>query len=83
VTFFTFLQLLHFFTFFTFLNFFTFFYFFTFLFYIFSTFLQPILGCLTEGGPSGPNKPCIFPFIFEGKTYQGCPRDLKEPTKTW
>eukprot|EP00091_Calanus_sinicus_P024628 TRINITY_DN894_c0_g1_i12.p2 TRINITY_DN894_c0_g1~~TRINITY_DN894_c0_g1_i12.p2 ORF type:complete len:128 (-),score=32.93 TRINITY_DN894_c0_g1_i12:76-459(-) len=27
--------------------------------------------CVTIGGPT-PNKPCIFPFSHNGKTYQGC-----------
>ena len=38
--------------------------------------------CTTNGGPK-PGKNCVFPFSFEGKTYYGCPPDLKEPGKTW
>ena len=34
---------------------------------------------------SGPNpgKPCIFPFKYNGKTYNGCEKDHEDGTKTW
>ena len=38
--------------------------------------------CITNGGPN-PGKPCIFPFIFKGVTYNACPPDPKEKSETW
>ena len=36
---------------------------------------------VTVGGPK-PNSPCIFPFVFAGKTHWSC-TDLKDPGKYW
>ena len=38
--------------------------------------------CLTVSGPN-PGKPCIFPFKYNGKTYNGCEKDHEDETKTW
>jgi len=38
--------------------------------------------CLTKNGPSS-NQPCIFPFTFRGKTYNGCPIDPDDSRERW
>jgi len=38
--------------------------------------------CLTKSGPSS-NQPCIFPFIWYGKTYNGCPIDPDDSSQRW
>lgn len=38
--------------------------------------------CLTVSGPN-PGKPCIFPFIYDGKSYSGCPIDPDDSSKRW
>ena len=38
--------------------------------------------CLTVSGPN-PGKPCIFPFIHDGKSYSGCPIDPDDSSKRW
>ena len=38
--------------------------------------------CRTNGGPKY-NAKCIFPFKYKGETYNGCPPDLTDKTKTW
>jgi len=38
--------------------------------------------CQTKSGPS-PNQPCIFPFTWNGKTYNGCPIDPEDSSERW
>ena len=38
--------------------------------------------CRTKSGPS-PNQPCIFPFTWNGKTYNGCPIDPEDSSQRW
>ena len=38
--------------------------------------------CQTKSGPS-PNKPCIFPFMWNGETYYECPIDLDDSSQRW
>jgi len=38
--------------------------------------------CHTKSGPS-PNKPCIFPFMWNGETYYECPIDLDDSSQRW
>ena len=38
--------------------------------------------CRTKSGPS-PNQPCIFPFTWNGKTYNGCPIDPEDSSERW
>jgi len=38
--------------------------------------------CLTKSGPSS-NQPCIFPFTFNDKTYNGCPIDPEDSSERW
>ena len=38
--------------------------------------------CVTVSGPN-PGKLRIFPFKFNGKTYNGCETDPDDRTKTW
>jgi len=38
--------------------------------------------CKTVGGPS-PNQPCVFPFKWNGKTYNSCPIDSDDTNETW
>ena len=37
--------------------------------YIIFSFLQV---CGTDGASADPNKPCVFPFIYGGKSYDKC-----------
>ena len=37
---------------------------------------------MTKSGPSS-NQPCIFPFIWYGKTYNGCPIDPDDSSQRW
>jgi len=41
--------------------------------------------CTTDGGAVGPNKPCVFPFIFNNKTYNSCSWEMHTLTdhKAW
>ncbi len=41
-----------------------------------------LLGCLTVSGPK-VNAQCIFPFIWNATSYNGCPIDLVDETKRW
>ena len=34
-------------------------------------------GCVTASGPSGPGKKCIFPFSYNGVTYNSCTPNSK------
>ena len=38
--------------------------------------------CFTNGGAS-PNKPCIFPFTWNGAIYSGCPVDPDDENQRW
>ena len=38
--------------------------------------------CQTKSGPS-PNKPCIFPFMWRGETYNECPIDPDDSNQRW
>ena len=38
--------------------------------------------CYTVSGP-GANKPCIFPFRFNGVSYNTCTLDSAEENKPW
>ena len=38
--------------------------------------------CITIGGPR-PNRPCVFPFQLNGKTYTGCTTDLDDLDNYW
>ena len=38
--------------------------------------------CKTVSGPK-PNTPCIFPFKYNGNTYNFCPIDPEDSTKHW
>jgi hypothetical protein len=39
--------------------------------------------CRTTSDSRNPGAKCIFPFKFKGKTYNGCPPDLKDPSRGW
>ena len=39
--------------------------------------------CRTTTDSRNPGAKCIFPFKFKGKTYNGCPPDLKDPSRNW
>ena len=38
--------------------------------------------CLTSEDSKDPNKECVFPFTFNNFTYNGCPTDPTDETKT-
>ena len=39
--------------------------------------------CKTKGGPD-PDKPCVFPFIFNGSMYNECPTvKYDQPYQPW
>jgi len=38
--------------------------------------------CKTVSGPSA-NQPCVFPFKWNGKTYNNCPVDSDDTNETW
>ena len=38
--------------------------------------------CLTKGG-ANPNKPCVFPFTWNGAIYSGCPVDPDDENERW
>ena len=44
----------------------------------------PAVACSTTSGED-PNKPCVFPFIFKGITYNWCTKDGNESgdTEAW
>ena len=46
--------------------------------YIIFSFLQV---CGTDGASADPNKPCVFPFIFVGKSYGKC--DTETLSQAW
>merc|ERR1712013_54851 len=39
--------------------------------------------CFTTPDSKKPNAPCVFPFIFKGKTYNECTRDSDPEGKRW
>ena len=38
--------------------------------------------CLTSKDSKAPEKECVFPFTFNNFTYNGCPTDQTDETKT-
>ena len=42
----------------------------------------PAPECFTNGG-ANPNKPCIFPFTWNGAIYRGCPIDPDDENQRW
>ena len=42
----------------------------------------PLKKCMTVSGPN-PGKPCVFPFIYDGRSYSGCPIDPDDSSKRW
>ena len=39
--------------------------------------------CITEDGPTTGGKACIFPFVFDGVEYDGCPPYPADASETW
>ena len=40
--------------------------------------------CLTTTPDSrDPGAKCVFPFTYKGVKYEGCPPDLKDPSRNW
>ena len=42
------------------------------------------INCRTTKDSTDPLKPCVFPFIFQGVKYDGCPPDeWKDKNRRW
>ena len=39
--------------------------------------------CKTKDGPTAGGKACVFPFSFDGVTYNGCPSWPADASETW
>ena len=51
------------------------------LFFFFVYFITANL-CMTKSGPSS-NLPCIFPFTWKGRTFNGCPVNPEDKKQRW